>query len=545
MYRLLKALFTLLGLLALIAVGAVIVLFQRGVLDADKVANFLKFSPVASGAVPVVSDLEIQTNFARLKAHKISLPALSSTFENGGGAIVEVPGGILVASRQGRFYVVNPKDQTPTVYELPTRIDINQAGFEAYAEAQGYAIRPGTNVGYAGLGMRLHDLLLTADGKQLLASHTIWNDVQHCATLRVEIADFEMRDALPQIGTWRQVFGSKPCLELSGYKAKPFAGHQAGGRLVERAPGKILLTIGDFKNDGVKRDVSVADANVDYGKVHEIDLSTATSRVITTGHRNSQGLTIADDGVIWETEHGPTGGDEVNVIVEGRDYGWPRVTLGQDCHGCDWQVEGRHDGYTMPAFSFVPSIGISNIIQSKGFVPNWEGDLLVASMAGQALHHLRLDGQRIVYDEPIAMGDRLRDMIRLQDGTVALWMDSGQLVMLTQDEEKTVSETLAHALSPAAQDLVTQCKSCHALDAGIPPQGKISLWAVAGRTRGGTAFPGYSNAMKAAGGTWTAENLDTYLANPQAAIPGTVMAFEGVVDAATRKELVDFLQKLQ
>lgn len=545
MYRLLTSLFALLGLLALIAGGVVVVLFQRGVLDADKVANFLKFSPVVTGSGPVVSDLEIQTNFARLKAHKISLAALSATFENGGGAIVEVPGGVLVASRQGRFYVVDQRDPTPTLHELPARIDINQTGFESYAEAQGYAVRPGTNVGYAGLGMRLHDLLLTADGRQLLASHTIWNDTQHCATLRVEIADFAMQDGLPQIGAWHLVFESKPCLKLSGYKSKPFAGHQAGGRLVERTPGKILLTIGDFKNDGVKRDVSVSDSAVDYGKIHEIDLATSTSRVVTTGHRNPQGLTITDDGTIWETEHGPTGGDEVNVIVEGRDYGWPRVTLGQDCHGCDWQVEGRHDGYTMPAFSFVPSIGISNVIQSKGFVPNWEGDLLVASMAGQTLHHLRLDGQRIVYDEPIAMGDRLRDMIRLQDGTVALWTDSGQLVILTQDEEKTVSETLAVTLTPAAQDLVTQCKSCHALDAGIPPQGKISLWAVAGRARGRTAFPGYSDAMKAAAGNWTAENLDIYLANPQAAIPGTAMGFAGVADPATRKELVDFLQKLQ
>ncbi len=533
------------GTLFLVTLATLVVLFNRGTLDANKIANFLKFSPIVSGVVPVVSDVEISTNFARLKAHKISLPALNKNMINGGGAIQEIPGGILVASRQGQFFFFDPKATKPDLHELPTHIDINEQGFESYAQSQGYAIRPGSNVGYAGLGMRLHDLLLTDDGKQLLVSHTFWDDAKHCATLRVELADFQMRDALPQIGPWRQVFESKPCLELSGYKNKPFAGHQAGGRMVERAPGKVLLTIGDFKNDGVKRDVSVADANVDYGKIHELDLATATSRVVTTGHRNPQGLTIAEDGTIWETEHGPTGGDEVNVIVEGRDYGWPNVTLGQDCHGCDWQVEGRHDGYTMPAFSFVPSIGISNVIQSKGFVPNWEGDLLVASMAGQSLHHLRLDGQRIIYDEPMNFGDRLRDMIRMSDGAVALWTDSGQLILLTVDDEKTPSDLLAMKLSPAARDYVTQCKSCHELDNGDMRQGKISLWAVAGRSRGGTSFPGYSAAIKSAGGTWTTENLDNFLKAPQAAIPGTSMAFEGVADAAIRKELVDFLQKLQ
>jgi aldose sugar dehydrogenase len=550
MYNKLKSLFALLGLTALTAVAVVYVLFLRGVLDADKVSNFLKFNPAVSGAVPAVSDTKIQTSFARLNAQKISLAALSSTFENGGGAIAELPsaelsGGMLVANKIGQFYLVDTKSSPPKLQELPARIDVNQAGYEAYAQSQGYAIRPGTNVGYAGLGMRLHDLLLTEDRKTLLASHTTWDNAKNCATLRVSLAAFSMNGTLPEIGAWKQIFESKPCLELSGQKNKPFAGHQAGGRMVQRGADKILLTIGDFKNDGVKRDISVADANVDYGKIFEIDISTSTSRVFSTGHRNPQGLTIAADGAIWATEHGPSGGDEVNVINDGANYGWPSVTLGKDCNGCDWQKEGRHDGYEMPVFSFVPSIGISNLVQSRNFVPNWEGDLLVASMVGQSLHHLRLDGRRVIYDEPIKIGDRLRDMIRLQDGSVALWTDSGQIITLTVDKEKSPSEVIAASLSPTAQSYVTQCGTCHALDAGTAPQGKIGLWGVAGRNRGGTSFAGYSQAMLSAGGVWTDENLDAYLKQPQAAVPGTSMAFEGIADQAVRNELVDFLRKLK
>ncbi len=545
MFRFLKATLALLGLAALLAVAAFAYLLSKGELTPDKVANFLKFNPAVSGVVPVESEEFVQTSFARLKARKLSLPALQSDFDNGGGAIAEVPGGIMVANRNGAFFLFEDAVGSPKLTRLSKQIDVNQIGFEAAATAQGYAIRPGTNVGYAGLGMRLHDLLLTTDGKQILASHTFWDDATNCATLRVVIADFKIQNAVPEFGAWRQVFESKPCLGLSGYKPKPFAGHQAGGRMVDRGNGKILLTIGDFKNDGVKRDVSVSDANVDYGKIHEIDLATATSRVFSVGHRNPQGLMIADDGNIWSTEHGPVGGDEINLIVEGTDYGWPKVTLGQDCHGCDWQIEGRHDGYATPAFSFVPSIGISNIVQSKGFVANWEGDLLVASMVGQSLHHLRLDGQRVVYDEVIPLGDRLRDMIRLSDGRVVSWTNSGQLVFLEVDEKKSEVETLVSSLSTGAQSVYTECKACHNFEKGYAQQGKISLFGVMGRARGSLDVPTYSDAMKAVGGQWNATNLEAYLANPQAAVAGTTMAFEGVADAAVRKELVDFLGKLQ
>ena len=332
------------GILALVSVPAAYAVLSLGIVTPEKIANFLKFNPAVTGIAPVQDEEFIQTSFARLKDVRFNLAAMSTDFESGGGAIAEWPGGLLVAGRNGSFHFFELKDGKPSLTTLPNSIDINQQGFERFAAAEGYAIRPGTNVGFAGLGMRLHDIYVTPDQKTLLASHTVWHDDKNCATLRVVAADISKGDSSPAIGPWKTVFESKPCLGLSGYKAKPFAGHQAGGRMQQLSPGKILLTIGDFKNDGVKRDVSVDDANVDYGKIHEIDLATGTSRVFSTGHRNPQGLAVTAKGLIWATEHGPTGGDELNFIEQGKDYGWPRVTLGQDCHGCDWQVEGRHDG---------------------------------------------------------------------------------------------------------------------------------------------------------------------------------------------------------
>jgi aldose sugar dehydrogenase len=545
MKRGLLYMFSGLGFLAFAGVVVLAVLVGTKVLTLDKIALFIKFNPHLMVANPVQDEASIGATLVRLKATKFSFPSMGQGFENGGGAILEVAGGILVAERSGRFFYFDQRSKEPALRLTKIAIDINEAGFERFANAQGYDIKPGSNVGFAGLGMRLHDLLLLRDGKHILVSYTHWNDEHNCATEKVVIADFMQSDDLPEAGPWKQVFETKPCLELSGYKNKPFAGHQAGGRMVEEANGRILLTIGDFKNDGAKRDLSVADLGNDYGKIHEIDLTTGQSEIFTNGHRNPQGLTIAEDGTIWSTEHGPTGGDEINIILKGTDYGWPRVTLGHDCDGCDWQVEGRHDGYAPPVFAYVPSIGISNLVQLHNFTPLWDGDLLVASMAGQTLHHLRLNGHSVLYDEPIPMGDRLRDMIQLTDGRVAIWTDSGRLIFLKEDRELSFSDKLAAGLSGPAKETLQQCKGCHGLDEGGGRQGKISLWQVAGRDRGSLEGAVYSSAMKSAGGSWSPENLDLFLNNPQRAVPGTTMPFGGLGDPVLRKELVDFLAKLR
>ena len=533
------------GLLALVAVITLAVLVGTNTLTPDKIALFIKFNPYLTAANPVESRASIQATLVRLKSVAFSFPSMGQGFDSGGGAILEVAGGILVSERSGRFFFFDERGKEPALKLTKISIDINQAGFERYADSQGYAVKPGSNVGYAGLGMRVHDLLMLRDGKHVLASYTHWSDEQHCAAERVVIAELVQGDGLPEAGSWKQVFETKPCLELSGYKNKPFAGHQAGGRMVEQADGKILLTVGDFKNDGAKREISVADLSNDYGKIHEIDLATGQSQIFTRGHRNPQGMTIAEDGTVWATEHGPTGGDELNLIVQGTDYGWPKVTLGHDCDGCGWQVEGRHDGFTPPVFAYVPSIGISNLVQLHNFTPLWDDDLLVASLAGQALHHLRLNGHAVVYDEPVPMGDRLRDMIQLADGRVAVWTDSGRLVFLSEDKELSFADKLAVDLSASAKDMVQQCKGCHDLNEGQGRQGKVSLWQIEGRGRGSLAGVVYSPALKAIGGTWTHENLDLFLKDPQQAVPGTTMPLAGIEDAALRKELVDFLVKLR
>ena len=153
-----------------------------------------------------------------------------------------------------------------------------------------------------------------------------------------------------------------------------------------------MVTVGDHKFDGVNNPFRAPmDPQTHLGKAVEINLDTKTATIFSSGLRNPQGLTISTDGLIWETEHGPQGGDELNVLQRGNNYGWPEVTYGVDHGKVPWplnQVQGRHDKYTKPAYAFVPSIAISSLIETySDEFPLWKGDLLVTSLKDLAIWH--------------------------------------------------------------------------------------------------------------------------------------------------------------
>lgn len=534
------------GLLALVAAAAIVILLQTGVVTPEKLRLLAQYNPIATANQAPIATSRIQTGLMPLKRRDVSLPPLGDGFVSGGGAFVELPNGLLVAERSGQFHFVQPDQEPPTVRKTAIAIEINQAGFDAYALANGYELKPGRSVGYAGLAMRLHDLLLLRDGKRLMASFTRWNDAKNCASLHIAITTLDLARATPAAGPWRDLYRTQPCLGLSTRKSKPFAGHQAGGRMIELPDGKVLFTVGDFKNDGEKRDLSTGDRDNDYGKTHLLDLETgAVARNYTVGHRNPQGLVQLQNGEIWSTEHGPSGGDEINRIDRGGDYGWPFATLGLGCGGCDWLIEGRQDGYVQPRWAFIPSIGISNLIEIRNFAPRWDGDLLVMSLYAETLFRIRLDDGRPMYAEAIKIGHRMRDIAQLADNRIVLWTDTGRLIFLTPDLAPAKADILAKALSPAAQAVVGDCSVCHVLQDGAPPEGRIPLWGVFGRDVASTPGADYSDALRQMGGRWTRPALDRYLENPAAAVPGTTMPYEGVTDPELRREVIDFLEALR
>ncbi len=202
----------------------------------------------------------------------------------------------------------------------------------------------------------------------------------------------------------------------------------------------LLAVIGDHGGTEIVGGVGTAmDPNWDLGKLLRIDLGTGDSEIVSSGLRNPQGFARDAQGTLWESEHGPRGGDELNILVPGANYGWPVVTYGTQYERRDYPgnpVQGWHEGYQKPVHVWVPSIGVSSIVfsDSEEF-PLWRGDLLITGLADRILYRARIQDDRVVYVEPIAIGQRIRDMVELSDGTIALLTDDDAHVMFLSRAE--------------------------------------------------------------------------------------------------------------
>jgi glucose/arabinose dehydrogenase len=137
-------------------------------------------------------------------------------------------------------------------------------------------------------------------------------------------------------------------------------------------------------------------------------------------------------------EHGPRGGDEVNVIKRGANYGWPVIGYGIDYSGAKLHESTHKEGMEQPAYYWVPSIAPSGMAFYTGSLfPAWRGNLLVGALAGQALHRLVLEGETVVAEEVLLKdrGERIRDVRMGPDGAVWLLTDEadGAVLRLTPE----------------------------------------------------------------------------------------------------------------
>ena len=146
----------------------------------------------------------------------------------------------------------------------------------------------------------------------------------------------------------------------------------------------------------------------------------------TTGHRNPYGLAFAPDGRLWEHEMGPRGGDEVNLILPGRNYGWPDASNGSDYDGVDIPDHRRGDGYEAPKVLWNPSVSPAGLIIYTGdLFPEWKGDALLGALSGEALIHARIRGDQASKADRWDMGHRIREVQQGPSGEVYLLEDGG------------------------------------------------------------------------------------------------------------------------
>jgi glucose/arabinose dehydrogenase len=155
------------------------------------------------------------------------------------------------------------------------------------------------------------------------------------------------------------------------------------------------------------------------------------------GHRNPQGLALHPaSGRLWEHEHGPRGGDEINIIDKGKNYGWPVVGYGIDYSGAKIHASTHKEGMEQPVWYWVPSIAPSGMAFYAGnLFPAWRGNLFVGALAGESLVRIELEGERVLKEERLLapLHERIRDVRQGSDG--ALWLatdnSSGRILRVT------------------------------------------------------------------------------------------------------------------
>lgn len=221
-----------------------------------------------------------------------------------------------------------------------------------------------------------------------------------------------------------------------------------GCRIVFDGKGHVFFSIGDRGDSTTPANQAQRLDNV-KGKVHRlnddgsvpadnpfVNKAGARSSIWSYGNRNPQGLAIQPGtGLLWETEHGPRGGDELNIIRKGENYGWPVVTYGINYSGKPISEKTSAPGMQDPVKQWTPSPAVCGMdfYTGKGF-PKWNGNLFVGALAHTKLFRLKLDGEKVAHQEELLGGSgRVRDVRCFDDGFLYVIYDQGKIVRLVPE----------------------------------------------------------------------------------------------------------------
>ncbi|WP_340647406.1 PQQ-dependent sugar dehydrogenase [Phenylobacterium sp.] len=215
-----------------------------------------------------------------------------------------------------------------------------------------------------------------------------------------------------------------------------------GGRLVFARDGKLFVTQGDRSVLPGRIQSQKMDSGI--GKLVRINSDGAIPKdnpfvgkagvrpeIWSFGHRNIQGATLhPTTGKLWTTEHGPRGGDELNIPAAGKDYGWPTITYGIEYQGGPIGAGlTAKEGMEQPIYYWDPVIATSGLaFYDADLFPKWKGSLFVGGLAAKSLTRLTLDGEKVVGEERIAteLNERIRDVVVGPDGALYIATDSAE-----------------------------------------------------------------------------------------------------------------------
>ncbi len=320
--------------------------------------------------------------------------------------MVQLPDGdFLVTERSGTLYRVTPGEERRAVANLPAVSARGQGGLLDIILHPEYDSNGWIYISYA-----------SADGP---------GDGDNTTIIRAKIDGSALTDI-------ERVY--KPATNYS----RRF---HYGSRMAFDKQGMLYFSIGDRG----ERDVYPQDVTQDGGKVYRIHadgripednpfVDSAVPAAYSYGHRNPQGMAMHPvTGAIWAHEHGPRGGDEINIVQAGKNYGWPVISYGINYNGTSFTELTEKEGMEQPVHQWTPSIAPSGMVfVTSEKYPDWKGHLLVGSLKFNNLELVKLDGSNILgVDKVLEDIGRVRNVVQLADGYIYVATDSDGIFRIT------------------------------------------------------------------------------------------------------------------
>lgn len=369
---------------------------------------------------------QIKTSYYDLSLKYINVPVFSKY-----GAIEPYNNNLIYVSGESEFFILKNKENSSKYFFEPLKVDKIENNKDKFVKK---------NIDELGkladnlFGVK--DLLIESfDGFNndvVIVSSLDYFEKKDCYKISLfmtEILDIETF----KLDNWNKIFSSKKCLTINLTQNPKFAAYSSGGRISKLDDYNIIFTIGDFFADGKNGPVLSQDLTNHYGKTLKINVKNGSYKIFSFGHRNPQGLYIDENKNIFSTEHGPKHGDEINLILEDKNYGWPNASFGTDYVSKKWPLDetnSTHSNYEKPILSFGNQIGISNlIVYEDDYFDRWKNNLIVSTLASQKLIRLVFNEKKksLIYFENISINKRIRDIIKLNNGKIALLTDRGNL----------------------------------------------------------------------------------------------------------------------
>ncbi len=388
--------------LALIAVTSIAFSYKKEILSTFNVFKFFFDRNLAIKS----NDYLIDTTLHDLKLTKISI---KNILKNYNYSRVNSPVGFIESYKDRLFFISN-------IGEFFEIIDFNKkiikkinTNFNSIANSENFI----KTMGVRGIYFDQND-------EKIYVSYIYNNNENNCTGIAIIFSNLNnLKDI-----SFSEAFRTK-CINYEN--EVDFNEMSSGGKIISLDTKSLLLTVGDFWQNNISQNI-----NREYGKILKIDKESYISSIYSYGHRNPQGITKINKK-IFATEHGPRGGDEINQILKGENYGWPIVAYGPTYKkNYSKYFLKNHKNFKEPFLAFAPSIGISDIeYYDKELFDRWTGDLLVASMKnntgmtqllnpGLSLYRIKMseDNDKIIYQEKIFIGDRIRDIEILDNGLI-------------------------------------------------------------------------------------------------------------------------------